>query len=263
MGFLDWIAKKLDPEEPPPGPVPEPPHPGTFTDVIRGFQFAVERAQEIAERHSIEILDRYFTEEKDEKTGITKQRPKMITFEVQKDYWMHVPLITIVDPNSMRLDEMEIEMAMRINKQVIKKAAKAEEADQDHVTRASWEVDFTAMKHTNGEGTQNAIFVKMKFKAPKAQNEGLLQIIDEYRKSVNPKPKGEPIPPGQNIAMNGHGEGVESFDGETQVKKKPEADTEAKKGEETPEQPPPPSSEQPKPPPTPPPGGWGPEPPPA
>lgn len=271
MGILDWLANKLDP----PGGNPPPPqggaaghdhhHGASFTDVIRGFQHAVERAQTVAEQHSIGILDRFFTEEKDEETGITKQRPKMITFEIQRDNWMHVPLITLVDPNSLRLDEMEIEMAMRIKKQEIKSAHSRENCNKDDTTRASWEVEFTAMKETNGDGKQSAIFVKMKFKAPKDQNEGLLRIIDEYRKSVNPMPKGDPIPPGQNIAMNGHGS--ESFDGDTHVHGKPKDATEAKKGDEPPatggdssgdvESPPePPSS-------TPPPGGWGPEPPPA
>lgn len=216
MGVLDWLAGMLDPGGDKPSEPPKDHHVGTFTDVIRGFQHCVERAQEVAERHSIEILDRFFTEEKDKKTGLVKQRPIMITFEVQKDYWLHVPLITLVDPNSLRLDEMEIEMAMKINKQTIKKASKDEDAHKDKTTRASWEVEFTSMKQANGEGSQNAIYVKMKFKAPKAQNEGLLRIIDEYRKSVNPTPKGEPPPPGENIAMNGE---TDTGPGDAEAKK--------------------------------------------
>lgn len=262
MGLLDWLANKLDPEGHPPGP-PKDHHPGTFTDIIRGFQFCVERAQEVAERHSIEIIDRFFTEEKDKDTGLVKQRPRMITFEIQKDNWMHVPLITLVDPNSLRLDEMEIEMAMKINKQTIKKAAKEEDAHKDKTTRASFEVEFTSMKETNGEGSQNAIFVKMKFKAPKNQNEGLLNVIAEYRKGVNPMPKGAPIPPGENVAMNGHGTSVMDFESdETKA-------LAAKKGDEPPaaESSPEGDVESPPEPPAtpsgPPPGGYGPEPPPS
>ncbi len=199
MSFLGKLFGwgKKEPPKPPEGPGGQ-----TLTDLTRGMQHAVNRAQEILERHYIEVLDRYFDTDKDEKTGIERQYPKIITFKIDGAD-LHVPLISLVPPGGLTLDKMRIKMAVRIDKADVKKAGPQAYHKDDHLTRTSMQVSFASLKATQGTNRDmNAIEMTMFFKAGDAP-EGVSRILEHYVNSIKPTDRREPPPEGVTNLQNG------------------------------------------------------------
>jgi hypothetical protein len=194
----------------------------TFADVTRGFTHCVNQAQELVERHYLQIMDRYFDDEPEDRHGNKKQRPKLLSFKIAKDYVVHVPMVCLIPPSGLTIDELEVEMAMRINKHQLKKASAQEHAHKDHITRSSFEVDFAPMHGPETGGSQNMMKVKMKFKA-KEPPEGVSRVIDAYTNTVIPMRNGDTPPEvGRVVGMDTDPDGdgsEENFAEETKIKK--------------------------------------------
>ena len=187
--LFGWGEKEL--------PKPEVPGGQTLTDLTRGMQHAVNRAQEILERHYIEVLDRYFDTDKDK-----KQYPKMITFKVDGAD-VHFPLITFVPPGGLTLDKMKIRMAVRIDKADLKKAGPKGYEGDDHLTRTSMQVSFASLgETTGGKRNTNAIEMTMFFKAGDPP-EGVSRVLEQYVNSIRPADRKEPPPQGAALLTNG------------------------------------------------------------
>lgn len=139
----------------------------TFSDIIRGMQHSVNTAEEILETHYLEIINKYF---KEDGTALTKR------IRIDDNNIFEVPLISLVNQNSIAIDEMEIEFKAKINSIAMKSL---EEGDKG-INRSSFEMDFTPSER---EG--NTVLVKIKFKVA-TQPEGVSRIVDEFDKKIQP-----------------------------------------------------------------------------
>ena len=147
----------------------------TLTDIARGIQYTVNAAQNLVEKFYIGLLDRYFDDDRN---------PITMSLNVSEDASVDVPLITLVTPTGLELDELEVDMRLRVDgvstKKVITKSG-------DEVDRASFDISFSGA-NKNGIRNPNFIEMRMKFKNTDAP-EGIQRIIESFSSNVIAKDK--------------------------------------------------------------------------
>lgn len=160
--------------------------PQTLADIARGMQHAVNSTQLLIERHYLHMFDRYF-----DKHG----KAKMQRFDLPDGTYMDVPIISLIKPDGLALDEVEIEMSVRVD------SCEGKSANPDgepvDATRTSFQCSFTAAKAQSGENHQNVIDIMMKFKHGDPP-EGVARIVEYYANAAIPK-KGQPPGPTGNM----------------------------------------------------------------
>lgn len=142
----------------------------TFSDIVRGMQYAVNTAHEMLERYHIAILNKYFDE---------SGRPETKEIYVGDDKKMDIPLIALINQGSLSIDEMEISFQAKID-HVLVKSAKSTDGKNIDIDRTTFEMNFTPSKR---EG--DTVDVRIKFKA-NLPPEGVARIVDEYNKIIEP-----------------------------------------------------------------------------
>lgn len=148
----------------------------TLSDLIRGLQHSVNTAMEMIETRNIELLGRYFTED-----GIPLKKRIKINDKTAVD----VPLISIVNPSTVNIKEVEMDFHVNVlDVDLKKKAAQSgfntgekEVAFDNRLKRSKLEVSF------DGKDNQSRMHVKIKFEATPIP-EGLSRIVDEYDKTI-------------------------------------------------------------------------------
>ena len=108
MGFSFWPFRWKTAEK--------PPSESTLPDIVRGIQHAVNSAQEIAEQQYFRLIERYFYGEGKDETnplfeGMDKAKPLYKTFLLPNETKIDLPLIAIVPPNGIRLNNMKVHMS--------------------------------------------------------------------------------------------------------------------------------------------------------
>ncbi len=150
----------------------------TFADLVRGLQHSVNAAMEMLEARNIELLGRYF-----DKAGNAATRRLLIGDDTAVD----IPIISIVNPSAMNINEVEMAFDVQIDASELKRKAAQGGfmvGDTPHdfdtaLDRSSLEVSFGGKKNTS---TMN---VKIRFTSTPIP-EGLSRIIDEYDKTIIP-----------------------------------------------------------------------------
>lgn len=148
-----------------------------LSDLIRGLQHSVNAAMEMIETRNIELLGRYFTED-----GV----PLRKRIWVDKKSAVDVPLISIVNPSTVNIKEVEMDFYVNVLDVDLKqKEAQAgfKKGDEDinfdnRLRRSKLEVSF------DGKNNQSRMHVKIKFEAAPIP-EGLSRIVDEYNKTIS------------------------------------------------------------------------------
>lgn len=148
----------------------------TLSDLIRGLQHSVNSAMEMIETRNIELLGRYFTED-----GVPLKKRIWVDDKTAVD----VPLISIVNPSTVNIKEVEMDFHVKVLDVDLKKKAaqggfntgdKAVEFD-NRLKRSKLEVSF------DGKNAHSSMHVKIKFEATPIP-EGLSRIVDEYDKTI-------------------------------------------------------------------------------
>lgn len=169
----------------------------TLSDIARGMQHAVNTAQEIIEQHYMRLFARYFDKEGE---------PLMVTFNLTPEHIVKAPLVALIQPNALALEELTVEMSVEIDQTTVKKVPTPTK-DFD-LERTSFAVSFASGKRTSaGPATgdqrstreDNFIDVTMKFKRGDPP-EGVARVLDEFYKAVVTQPrevpeKGQKQPP--------------------------------------------------------------------
>ncbi len=147
----------------------------TLSDLTRGIQHAVNTAEEVLEQHYLRMLGRYFNED---------NSPRMARIKVPPDSVIEVPLLALVTPTALKLDELTMDMTLRIDETEVKRFP----------GRAGRVVERSSFKISVGSGTRedgsprekNQIDIRMTFKSGDIP-EGVSRIMDEFTKSILPK----------------------------------------------------------------------------
>jgi len=163
------------------------PNVNTLSDIVRGIQHSVNTAQEIIEEHYIRMLQRYF-----EPDG----SPLSIQLQLTPEHIVNAPLIALIHPNALSLDEMTVEMSIDVESTEVKKVpTPARDIDLE---RSGFTVAFASgprksgeasghQGHEDAERSDNVIDIVMKFKRGDTP-EGLSRILDEFYKTVVARP---------------------------------------------------------------------------
>lgn len=150
----------------------------TLSDIARGLQHVVNTTHEILEHHFIRMISKYFGEDG---SAVTR-RIRISDSEV-----IDVPLITLVQPLGMAMEELEVRLSVRVDKAIVK-TRKAVDDDQE-VTRASFQVSLAPTSEKDEKRPPNVIDIIMKFKG-KDTPEGVSRIVDEFTSKVLAKDVG-------------------------------------------------------------------------
>lgn len=150
----------------------------TLSDLIRGLQHSVNAAMEMVETRNVELLGRYFSPEGD---PLTKR------LNIDSQTAVDVPLISIVNPSTVNIKEVEMEFSVQINSSDLRckqpqkgfQAGDQQAAFDNKLKRSSLEISF------DGQKDLSRMQVRIKFEA-KPIPEGLSRTIDEYDKTIMP-----------------------------------------------------------------------------
>jgi hypothetical protein len=137
----------------------------SFSDVIKGLQYAVNSAQEMMKEQHLRMLGNYFDSEGDAATRKIKTRSGKV---------MNVPLVTLVPHNSLSIDEIEISFTAKITDIVKNQHDEDPDVDVDHLGLNMDIVSSSVPK-------KSMMNVTVRFKST-VQPEGFSRIIDEHNK---------------------------------------------------------------------------------
>lgn len=152
--------------------------PQTLSDLIRGLQHSVNTAMEMIETRNVELLGRYFSE---------KGEPITKRLNINEQTAIDVPLISIVNPSSINIKEVEMDFSVQIVSSELRRKQPQEGflAGEDsakfnnRLKRSNLEISF------DGKKDSSRMQVHIKFES-KPIPEGLSRIIDEYDKTITP-----------------------------------------------------------------------------
>lgn len=142
----------------------------TFSDIIRGMQYAVNTAHEMLETYHIDVLNKYFDD-----NGFPKT--KQIRIDANKK--IDIPLISLINQNSLAIDELEVEFRAHINEVEIKETQLEDTRNRIKLDRTAFEMNFTP-----SEREDNVVNIRIKFKSTQ-QPEGVSRITDEFNKLLD------------------------------------------------------------------------------
>lgn len=191
MSFWPWKRKDSETERRQKDQDKTAPSSNTLADIARGMQHAVNSTQHIVEHHYARMFERYFEEDAQGEKG--KGKPIMKTFLLPDGKnEISVPLISLIPTTGLVLDELEVQMAVRIDEASCKAADPEHDVSRPEVTRTSFQVSFAPRK--GEDRTSNMVDIRMKFKAGDPP-EAVARIIEQFTHTLNPRPVSPPTPP--------------------------------------------------------------------
>ena len=122
----------------------------TLSDIIRGMQYAVGQAQETLQRQQYDMLTRWF----DSATG----KPHEVFVTLRDGKTVHVPIVTLMPPGMLAIDELEMDFSVRVASSEVKPAKDGSGDD-----RASFNVFFSGSG--GPDDGASSVKIRMKFKA--------------------------------------------------------------------------------------------------
>lgn len=150
----------------------------TFADLIRGLQHSVNAALEMIETRNVELLGRYFTPDG---TPVVKR------LSIDEATTIDIPLISIVNPASMNIKEVEMDFSVQINSSELKR-----KNPQDGFLLGTDSTDYcNGLERSSlaitfyGKKANSRMNVRIKFESQPIP-EGLARVIDEYDKTILP-----------------------------------------------------------------------------
>lgn len=145
--------------------------PQTFSDLIRGLQYAVNTAQQMLSAHQQMLFNRYFEED---------GTPYCRTVNVA-DKKLTVPYISLVNHQALGIDEIELEFKAQVDSTMLKdNTHRSADNPGSQVDRSSFEMSFAPC---SSECKTNVMDVKVRFKQLEPP-EGFLRVTDAYDKVI-------------------------------------------------------------------------------
>jgi len=186
-----------------------------FSALLTGVMSAVQKASSTAGQQNLYILDQYFKKDAD-----GKLQPLYVRIEVAPGKVMDVPLITLMNPASYKLDELEMQLSIRLSLDSIKKATH-DQLTNSSIRRASYSVEMCPRDSGGKRRPSDLVDVKVKFKASDP-SEGLMRILEDLSNSITTVSEGQ-APDRKHLVTGTTEQATDVFD---HVDMAPDADTE-------------------------------------
>jgi hypothetical protein len=160
----------------------------TFSDIIRGMQYAVNTAQQTLQNYQFQQMLQYFKQD---------GSPYVVFVTLSDGRRIEIPQITLVPQSLLAIDELEMSFKVQVAHTDIKGGSAAEtktpgtaKAMQDP-ERSSFQVQF-GRRVVSGEGEDKGaesgvITVGIKFKAIPIP-EGAARVLDSLNLDITEKP---------------------------------------------------------------------------
>ncbi|MBF0450088.1 MAG: DUF2589 domain-containing protein [Candidatus Magnetomorum sp.] len=158
-----------------------------LTDITRGLHHAASTTYAMIAQQYLLMLDQFFDRsEKADEDGHAMYKAKMVSIDMGNNYKVNIPLVSLVAPKGLALDEMKVELSVRASESDVKKAT--HELDNSNAERASFTVNLSPkQKNGNNEGRSPEIIdITLTFKASDPP-EALMRVIDMYSNLIQPQ----------------------------------------------------------------------------
>lgn len=144
----------------------------SFDDIIKGFQYAVNSAQEMLATQQLEMFLSYFNGD---------GTPKSQSIVTPVNGQIEVPLVTLVPHQALAIDEVTINFTTRINRVSNQsfKGTLLQGKNGPAVEHVGLEMDVSSTKAKSGD----LVRVSIKFKSV-PQAEGIARVLDEQNKRI-------------------------------------------------------------------------------
>lgn len=144
----------------------------SFDDIVKGFQYAVNSAQEMLATQQLEMFLNYFNGD---------GTPKSQTVVTPMGGQVQIPLVTLVPHHALAIDEVTINFTTRINRVSTQEfqGALLQGKKGPAVEHVGLEMDVSSTKAKSGD----LVRVTIKFKSV-PQPEGVARVIDEQNKRL-------------------------------------------------------------------------------
>lgn len=185
MGLFGLDRKNDRPEDEDNGADPLVDRTPGLTDVVRGMAHAVMAADEIQDQQYIRLVNRYFTQNDD---GTLSPRLVKMRHPVTKEV-VAFPLIRFVNPSGLGLDELKVEMSVRMKHAGVKETQHAAN-EGGKVTRGSFGVEIAPKgRRSSNKRAEDVLDIEMTFRASDPP-EGLNRLYEAFdNMGVIPEPE--------------------------------------------------------------------------
>jgi hypothetical protein len=151
----------------------------TFSDIIRGMQYAVNTAQDTLQNQQFNQMRQYFQDD---------GTPHIMYINLSDGRRIYIPQITLVPQSLLAIDELEMSFSVQVAHTEVKDGLEPEKGEQQNngktakgPDRSSFQVQFTRRALAEEEGRQapdmGTISVKIKFKSIPLP-EGAARVLD-------------------------------------------------------------------------------------
>lgn len=150
--------------------------------LLTGVMSAVQKAATTAGQQNLYLLDQYFHADKD-----GNRLPIYTRIETASGKVMDVPLICLINPAGYRLDELEMDLSIKLTLAEVKKAVH-DYVSNNTMKKGSYAVELCPKDSKRNVRPDDVVDVKIKFKASETP-EGLSRIIETLDNTINVVPK--------------------------------------------------------------------------
>lgn len=174
-----------------------------LTDITRGMYYAASTTMSLVGQQYILFLDQFFDKNED-----GSLEAKLAKVALDDSHEINVPLVALVTPKGLSLDEMTVEVSVRVDQTSLTAATTGDNAP---ITRSRFGVTMSPFQRRDGDKRRSdTVDVKMIFKATDPP-EGMMRLIDEFSNRIQPYPSkagsGAGSPPEKTTEDPGQGKG--------------------------------------------------------
>ena len=150
-----------------------------LTDIARGLTHAALSVEELQDQQYIRQVDRYFDRNEDGSLSA-----KLVRIKTGEDSYIQVPLISLVRPEGIGLDELEVDLSIRLTQSDVKQHT--HHADESIVTRSSFGCEITRSSRSDDRARRpgDVVDLKLKFRRQDPP-EGISRILEQFDNFVS------------------------------------------------------------------------------
>lgn len=153
-----------------------------LTDITRGMQHAASTTTAMLAQQYLYMLEQYFDAGAD-----GTYNAKTVSVHLPDNKVVTVPLISLVQPKGLALENMKVALSIKIDSADVKDATHPMDGSQ--ATRSSFKVELSPKGDKGEKRKSDIIDIEMEFKAFDPP-EGIMRAIDQFARYITPLDRG-------------------------------------------------------------------------